>query len=112
MKTAAIYCRLSTDSQEREGPSLERQREACVAKANELGYKVSDDFILTEAWTGTDIDRPKLNEVRDLIRQQAIGALVCYSSDRLARYPIHIGIIGEESDKNGVELIFVTGIGL
>ena len=37
MGTAAIYCRVSTEDQEREGTSLETQLEACRNKAKELG---------------------------------------------------------------------------
>ena len=36
---AAIYCRVSTEDQEREGTSLQSQREACIKKAKELGKK-------------------------------------------------------------------------
>jgi len=32
---AAIYCRVSTDNQEREGTSLQTQLESCVAKGND-----------------------------------------------------------------------------
>jgi len=34
---AAIYCRVSTEDQEREGSSLDSQLEACVKKALDLG---------------------------------------------------------------------------
>ena len=34
---AAIYTRVSTEAQEREGSSLDTQLEACQAKARELG---------------------------------------------------------------------------
>ncbi|GAJ07117.1 unnamed protein product, partial [marine sediment metagenome] len=105
---AAIYCRVSTEEQEREGTSLESQREACLEKAHELGYEVPRDYLYSEAWTGTDTDRPKLNKLREDIKQQAINTLICYSTDRLARNPIHIAIIAEECQKKDIELIFVS----
>lgn len=37
MKTATIYCRVSTEDPEREGTSLESQMEACLNKARDLG---------------------------------------------------------------------------
>ncbi|MFC1938676.1 recombinase family protein [Chloroflexota bacterium] len=108
MKRAAIYCRVSTDSQEREGTSLDTQMAACQVKAKELGYEAPGDFIFKETWTGADTDRPKLNELRDLIKQRLVDAVVCYSTDRLARNAIHIAIIAEECDKRNIELVFVT----
>lgn len=40
MKTAAIYCRVSTEDQEREGTSLQTQLEACLAYCQQKGYQV------------------------------------------------------------------------
>jgi hypothetical protein len=36
VKIAAIYCRVSTDNQEREGTSLKTQLEACLKYCQEL----------------------------------------------------------------------------
>jgi site-specific DNA recombinase len=108
MKTAAIYCRVSTEDQEREGTSLQSQQEACATKAKGLGYEVPVENIFRESWTGSTMDRPKLDEVRSLINQRLTDCLICYSTDRLARNPIHIAIIAEECEKHSVELIFVT----
>jgi site-specific DNA recombinase len=105
---AALYSRVSTEMQADEGTSLDSQVVACLAKARELGYETPGDYVFKEAWTGTDTDRPKLNELRDLIKQRLIDAVICYSTDRLARNAIHIAIIAEECDKRGIELVFVT----
>jgi len=107
---AAIYCRVSTNNQEREGTSLVSQYEACLSKAKELELEVLDDYdyIFREVRTGADFDRPLLNQVRDLIKTEAIQALICYATDRLARNPIHIAIIAEECQKHKVNLIFVS----
>jgi site-specific DNA recombinase len=105
---SAIYCRVSTEDQEREGTSLISQRQACLVKAKEAGYEVPGDFIFSEAWTGTDTDRPKLNELRQMIRDRLLDAVICYSTDRLARNPIHIAIVAEECQKRDIRLIFVT----
>ena len=39
---AAIYCRVSTEDQEREGTSLQSQLEACRKLAQERGYEVNN----------------------------------------------------------------------
>lgn len=104
---ATIYCRVSTSAQAEEGTSLASQCEACVRWAAEHGYLVKDDFVFLEDWSGADLDRPKLDRVRELIKIGTAQALICYAVDRLARDPIHIGIIAEECAKRGAELLFV-----
>ncbi len=105
---SAIYCRVSTDYQQREGTSLTSQYEACLAKAKELGYEVPVDYVFKEARSGADFDRPLLTEGRELIKSESIQALVCYATDRLARNPIHIAIVAEECQKHKVNLVFVS----
>lgn len=108
MKAAAIYCRVSTEDQGREGTSLQSQKEACLNKAHELGYQVSEEHILSEIYSGAELDRPELGKVRSLMKQQEIQAVLCHSTDRLARNPIHIAIIAEECENRGIKLVFVT----
>jgi len=108
MARAAIYCRVSTEDQEREGTSLQSQLAACRKLAMEKGYEVLDDNVFQEARSGAEIDRPKFNIFRSLIREKDVEAAICYSTDRLARNPIHIAIIAEECEKRGISLIFVT----
>lgn len=105
---AAIYCRVSTPDQEREGTSLESQEAACLKLAEERGYDLLDDYVFKEVYSGADMDRPKLNTFRSLIREKEVDAAISYSTDRLARNPIHIAIIAEECEKQGIELIFVS----
>jgi len=105
---AAIYCRVSTVDQEKEGASLQSQIDSCLSKAHELGYQVSEEHIFSETWSGAELDRPQLVKVRSLVKQEEIQALLCHSTDRLARNPIHIAIIAEECEKRGIKLIFVT----
>lgn len=105
---AAIYARVSTEDQKREGTSLESQVAACLNKASDLGYQVDEEHIFLETWSGADLDRPELLGVHNLIKQKEVQALVCHSTDRLARNPIHIAIVAEECEGQGVQLVFVT----
>lgn len=41
MKTAIIYCRVSTEDQEKEGTSLQTQLEACLKDCGEKDYNVA-----------------------------------------------------------------------
>lgn len=108
MKTAAVYLRVSTKQQREDGSSLASQAEQCLALARAEGYEVPDGYICQEDWPGTELARPELDRVRELVRQRLIVALIAYSTDRLSRSPIHVGLIAEECQKNGVKLVFVS----
>ena len=105
---AAIYCRVSTEDQEREGTSLDSQLEACLKKAHELGYEVPEEFIILEIYSGLTLDRPKLPRLRQWVRDKEVDAVIAYTLDRLSRDPVHFIILQEEMEKAGVKLILVT----
>ena len=105
---AAIYCRVSTEGQEREGTSLETQGEACLKLALKLGYDVPRQFMVEETYSGLTLDRPRLNEVRQWAREGEVEAIVTYTLDRLSRDPVHFIILQEEMKKAGVEIILAT----
>ena len=106
MKTAAIYCRVSTDNQEAEGTSLQTQLENCLTYCTGKGYDVSYRF--SEAYSGLSLERPELDKLRELVRTEVIDVIVCYSLDRLSRDPVHGVILTQELEKHHVGLKAVT----
>lgn len=82
----ALYCRVSTVQQKEEGKSLDAQYESCLAKAKELGYQPDDVCVLKEAWSGLDLYRPQLSQLREWIRNREIEALVVCDTHRLRLY--------------------------
>jgi len=108
MKTAAIYCRVSTEDQEREGTSLQSQLEACRNKAHELGYEVPEEFIILETGSRLTLDRSKLKQLRQWVRDKQVDAVIIYVLDRLSGDPVHTIILEDELDRSGVQLISVT----
>lgn len=105
---AAIYCRVSTEDQEREGTSLQSQLEACLNKAHELGYDVPEEFIILETYSGLTLDRPKLPKLRQWVRDKEVQGVIGYTLDRLSRDPVHFILLQEELKKADIELILVT----
>lgn len=105
---AAIYCRVSTEDQEREGTSLQSQLDACLKLARERDYEVPEGFNLMETYSGLSLERPKLNELRQWVRDKEVGVVVAYTLDRLSRDPVHLVILQEELERASVELILVT----
>lgn len=105
---AAIYCRVSTEDQEREGTSLQSQLEGCRNKGYELGFDVPEELALLETCSGLTLDRPKLAQLRQWVRDKEVDAVIAYTLDRLSRDPVHFIILQEELERAGVELILVT----
>lgn len=103
---AAIYCRVSTDNQEREGTSLQTQLEACRNYCQGKGYDVSYRF--SESYSGLSLERPDLEKLRDLVRTEAIDVLVVYCLDRLSRNATHGVILRDELDKYHIAFESVT----
>jgi site-specific DNA recombinase len=57
---AAIYAVVSSESREPEGTSLDTQREACLKFAHDKCLEVSPEHVVTEAYSGLTIGRPRL----------------------------------------------------
>jgi site-specific DNA recombinase len=102
----ALYCRVSTAGQE-DNASLATQEEACRTHAADRGWAVTATF--REVHTGVELfERPQLALLRDAMRKREIGAVICYSTDRLSRDPVHLGLVQYEATYYGIELAFVT----
>ncbi|GAI49175.1 unnamed protein product, partial [marine sediment metagenome] len=82
------------------------QLEACLNYCRDKGYEVAYRF--SEAYSGLTLDRPKLNDLRELVRKQCIDVVVFYCLDRLSRDPTHGVILFQELEKHNVTLEAVT----
>lgn len=111
-KRAAIYARVSTGKQEREGTSLESQVAESRAYAEQHGYMVVE--IVQEQYSASrDIrERPKLQQLLTLARERRFDVLVVHQSDRLARDPEgdDMGWIKTELRWAGARIEFVKGL--
>ncbi len=103
---AAIYCRVSTDNQEREGTSLQTQLENCLTYCQGKDYDASYRF--SEAYSGLSLERPEMDKLRELVRTEVIDIVVCHSLDRLTRDPGHGVIITQELERHHVGLEAIT----
>ena len=106
---AGILSRVSTSKQE-DGTSLDTQELACLAEAEKLDYRVTPEHRWREVWTGADLERPVLSQVRASARSGVLEALIVYSADRLSRDPLHLLMLMKEFSDCGVRLHFVQGI--
>lgn len=105
---SVIYCRVSTDDQEKEGTSLQTQLEACLKYCQDKGYTVLRHF--SETYTGTTLDRPQLAALRDVIAAGEVDVVVIYCLDRLSRDPGHGAILTQEFERLNARLEAATEI--
>jgi site-specific DNA recombinase len=105
---AAIYCRVSTEEQGVNGSSLDSQQEACLKKANSLGYEIPEGFIFRETFSGLSVDRPQMNILRQKIQNRECDAIIVFSPDRLSRVGEEILNLFKEFKIMGVKIICVN----
>ena len=104
----AIYLRVS-DTKQVDGYSLDTQEAGCRRLAEANRFSVDEAHIYREVHTGVELwERQQLTALRGAIRAGEIGAVVAYSIDRLARDPVHLGVVLSEADHAGVAVEFVT----
>ena len=104
---AAILARISSPGQ-LDGTSLDTQVEQCWAEAERLGYRVDPDLVWREVWTGEDLERPTLDDIRAVAKSGRFNALVVFTYDRLARDPLYVLMVAREFREMGVALLFVN----
>ena len=60
-----------------------------MAKAKELGYDTPSTLVLSEVGSRLTLDRPKLNQIRQWVRDKQIDAVIVYVLDRLSGDPVY-----------------------
>lgn len=104
---AAFYARVSTARQEQE-QTVDSQLAALERSAVALGVAVSPEHrYVDEGFSGSRLDRPALDALRDAAAEGALDVVLIYCPDRLARNYVHQQILTEELTKRGVAVHFV-----
>lgn len=108
-KRAAIYVRVSSLQQEREGASLETQEAACRRYCLEEGWQVLEHQVYRETHKRSLLhERPLMTKLREAARERAFEMVVCYCVDRLSSQDAHVYILDEEFGRAGVRMAFAT----
>ncbi|MEW6545762.1 MAG: recombinase family protein [Bacillota bacterium] len=103
---AVVYARVSTEEQAQQGSSLEDQAATCERHARALG--AVDVQVFRDVASGSVLQRPGLEALRERIACGGVGLFVCYDPDRLARNLSHQLLLTEEFERAGVRLEFVN----
>jgi len=107
MNNSVIYARVSTEKQATKGFSLPTQIDECKKYAKNAGHSVQAVF--QDKYTGTVLDRPGLEKLKQFVSTEEIDTVIVYDIDRLARKAIHQMLIEEELLESGNEIEYVLG---
>ena len=83
-RRAALYIRVSTDSQFEDGYSVEAQKDMLEGYCRSRGWK-DYEFYIDGGYTGSNIDRPEMKRLIEDARAGLISQVVVYKLDRLSR---------------------------
>jgi site-specific DNA recombinase len=105
-KRVAIYARVSSSKQNEEG-TIESQISVLVDHAQKLDFDIPEGWIFQDnGISGSTIQRPALDDLRDLVASGGPDLVLMYHPDRLARKYVYQALLLEEFAKNGVEVAF------
>src|SRR5215218_8062008 len=104
---AAVYARVSTERQERQ-QTIDSQLAALRAWASARGHALSGDHVFRdEGYSGSRLDRPGLDGLRDAIRDAEVDVVAVLSPDRLARKYAYQVLLLEEFRRASCEVTFL-----
>lgn len=102
---ALIYVRVSTEEQAKRGYSIPEQIAECKQRAAQLGATDTVEFV--DDVGGDFLERPKLEQARQLVRSKKVKWFICFDPDRFSRNLLNQLLVTDEIDKAGVELVFL-----
>ena len=101
MTKAALYARVSTDAQQKEG-TIESQLVELRRQISATGRVLAAEYI-DDGYTGTLLDRPALNRMRADLKTDRFDRIYFLAADRIARDIEYQRIIVGELLKHGTD---------
>lgn len=81
----ALYCRVSTDEQAREGVSLQEQEERLKAYCKAMGWNVEPVLFIDDGYSAKDMSRPQLEKLIKQVKENSISRVMVTKLDRMSR---------------------------
>src|SRR6516225_3631523 len=102
MTKAALYARVSTDAQQKEG-TIDSQLVELRRQITAAGHVLAAEYI-DDGYTGTLLDRPALNRMRADLKTDRFDRIYFLAADRIAREVEYQRIIVGELLKHGKQI--------
>jgi DNA invertase Pin-like site-specific DNA recombinase len=98
-----IYCRKSSEAEDRQVLSIESQTRELGQIAAKLNLPVAE--ILTESKSAKDPGRPVFNQMMQRLYRGEAAGIICWKLDRLARNPVDGGSIIWAIKQHGIKVM-------
>jgi DNA invertase Pin-like site-specific DNA recombinase len=98
-----IYCRKSSEAEDRQVLSIESQTRELEQIAAKLNLPVAE--VLTESKSAKDPGRPVFNEMMQRLYRGEAAGIICWKLDRLARNPVDGGSIIWAIKQHGIKVM-------
>jgi site-specific DNA recombinase len=103
----AIYARVSTERQERQ-QTIESQISVLRDWARSQDHALAERHVFRDdGYSGSRLDRPALDALRDAVRDADLDIVAVFSPDRLARKYAYQVLLMEEFRRAGCEVVFL-----
>lgn len=107
---AGLYARVSTGRQEQE-ETIDSQVAEIKARVKQDGNILPEENVLVDdGWTGSMIERPGLDSVRDAAHEGRFQVLYVYDRGRLSRVFYHQELVIDELRSKGIQFISLHDI--
>ena len=107
MKRVAIYIRVSSEEQVKEGYSISAQRNRLTSYADSMEWDIYDLYI-DEGVSGAKTDRPELNRLRDDIDKNLFDLVLVWKVDRFFRSVYYLSEILHNMEQHNIGFVSMT----
>ncbi|MFB5284675.1 recombinase family protein [Peribacillus sp. Hz7] len=107
-RSIALYCRVSTDEQAREGVSLDEQQERLTAYCRAMGWSESPLLFIDDGYSAKDLERPQLKRLLEAMDNGKISKILVTKLDRLSRRLLHLLELIESFHQKNVSFISIS----
>jgi len=98
-----IYCRKSSEAEDRQVLSIESQTRELEQMAAKFNLPVAE--VLTESKSAKDPGRPVFNQMMQRLYRGEAAGIICWKLDRLARNPVDGGSIIWAIKQHGIKVM-------
>lgn len=84
-RTVALYCRVSTDEQAREGVSLDEQQERLKAYCRAMGWSEQLQVFVDDGFSAKNLERPELKRLLHAVKSGSVTRIMVTKLDRMSR---------------------------
>ncbi|KAB7704908.1 recombinase family protein [Bacillus aerolatus] len=107
-KNIALYCRVSTDEQAREGVSLDEQQQRLKSYCRAMGWTEIPHVYIEDGYSAKNMDRPQLISLLKEVKKGTISKILVTKLDRISRRLKHLLEIIDIFQENKVSFISIS----